>query len=148
MSLRLWSEKIPLRPIAEELGVTLDHLHIAGEPMAREGRLAERRAPRHYASVQKVQGANDADVAAWCRLVINKIESQELLVGFLRTGEIVGTLWIAVLGSQLSPMPNILADVVNAAVRLKLGILLENYTDLSENGVPKKSWLVEQAAGP
>ena len=145
MSLRLWSEQIPLKPIFDALDVTLDHLHVAGEPMARDGRLAERRARRHYASLENTQSGNEADVTSWCRRVIEKIESRKSLVGALQTGQIVGTLWIAVLGSSRPvQVANLPADVVEAAEKLNLGVLLENYTDMSDGGIPKKTWFVRQ----
>jgi hypothetical protein len=146
MTLRLQSGQIPMRPIVEALGVTPQHLHVAGEPMASEGRLAQRRASRHYASVlQRRVESDTAVVAAWCRLVIEKIEAQKSLANFLREGQISGTMWIAVFGPESSPVPAIPADIVDAAARLKLSVFLENYTDLSDGGIPKKLWLINQA---
>jgi hypothetical protein len=143
MSLRLWSEQVPLQSIINTLDVTPGHLHVAGEPMARDGRLAERHASRHYASLDNAYAASDADVCAWCRSVIIKIESHESLVGFLHTGNITATLWIAVFGTKSSPMPNLSKDIIERASQLNLSVLLENYTDLTEGGVPKKLWVVK-----
>jgi hypothetical protein len=140
MSLRLWSERIPLTPIIKELGVAVSYVHVAGQAMASEGRLAGRTALRHYASVAKTKGEDDADVSAWCRQIIAKVDLQKSLVDLLLEGEIEGVLWIAVLGPEPSPMPSLPADIVNTAAQLKLKILLENYTNLSGE-VPEKLWL-------
>lgn len=140
MSLRLWSERILLAPIIEGLGVTMSHVHVAGQAMASEGRLAGRTALRHYASIAETKGEDDADVSAWCRQIIAKVDSQKSLVDLLHEGEIEGVLWIAILGPVPSPMPSLPADIVSTAAQLKLRILLENYTNLGGE-VPEKLWL-------
>jgi hypothetical protein len=144
VSLRLWSEQISLYPLVEALDVAPKYLHIAGEPIASEGRLAQRRAPRHYASLLHKRVDSDIEVASWCKLVVEKIESQESLMGFMRSRQIAGTIWIAIFGPQLASVPIIPEDIINAASGLRLSLLIENYTDFDDGGVPRKSWLVSQ----
>ena len=129
MSLRLWSERIPLAPVVEQLNFAASQLHVTDRPMAKDGRLAERLARRHYASAANANDRNDADVSTWCRLIMSGIASQASIVDLLRTGQIDGVLWITVLGGESAPTPELTEDIVKSATQLKLDIFLRTIRD-------------------
>jgi len=143
MTLRLWSEWVLLKPLLDQADVTVELLHIVGEPMATEGRLAGRVADRHYASTVSFRGKDDNDVSAWLTRIIGLIESGQDLVVYLLSGQIEAVLWITVLADGVTPLPNIDPHILAACRRLGLKLLLESYNDFDEGGVPLKVWLTE-----
>ena len=42
MSLRLWSDSVPLGPLMDELSIVTRYLHVIDQPMAKKGPLAQR----------------------------------------------------------------------------------------------------------
>jgi hypothetical protein len=119
MSLRLWSDRIPMKPILQQLGVEVTHLHEADLPMATEGPLAGRLARRHYASIGTSETDSDSDVA-WCCLIVAKVASANMLVDHLASNEIEASLWIAIFEKGLAPYPEIPADIIKRAEQIGL----------------------------
>jgi hypothetical protein len=145
MSLRLWSDTLPLASPTERLRLPRSHLHIKGEHVALEGPLAKIIARRHYASVAVASGVNGTDVDAWLLSTSVAIESVPAIIEGLRKHEIEGVFWIAMFGSEPLPAPNIRSNIIERIAALGAKILIENYTDLSPlDGNPEKIWLPTQ----
>lgn len=139
LSLRLWSDDIPLKPIVASLGVAADHLHLKGERMGETGLLANRVAKRHYASLASARGNDAADVADWLRRMSDRLASHPPLLDLLRAEKAEALFWIAILRGPL-PTPSIDADLVTRVANLGARILLENYTEEADD-LPTKTWL-------
>jgi hypothetical protein len=142
MSLRLLSDRIPMKPILQQLGVEPTHLHEVGMPMATEGPLAGRLARRYYAGIGASRTDRDSDVAEWCSQIIAKVASAQTLIGHLADKEIEASLWIAIFETGLTPYPEIPADIVKRAEQLRLSIFFESYVGDSGN-LPEKFWLLD-----
>jgi hypothetical protein len=142
MSLRLWSNETQLAPLLASLDTVVSRLQEPGQPMGKKGPLAMRLAKRHYALLASVEGVDDADISAWCRQTINLVASHRFLVELLRTGQVEGTLWIALLGPHPAPFPNVDRAIVAVAAQHNLDVFLENYTNRgNDEELPEKLWL-------
>jgi hypothetical protein len=137
-SLRLWSDDVPLGPLVDGLGLPVSHLHVAGRPVAAEGRLSRHVAAVHYASVANTRGTNDPH--SWCIAVLEKVGAQSQLVSLLRQDRVEATLWIAVFGSEPVDPPDVTDDVLALARNLHVSVFIENYTRLG-SGNAEKTWL-------
>jgi hypothetical protein len=143
LSLRLWSDRIPLEPIVRRLGFSVQNLHVAGQPIPRHRGAAARVAHAHYASTANFAAHEDTEVLNWIRHTLEGLSKDPQFETLLRSGEIEATLWIAVLASRPMPSPNLPADVLSLAKALNLSILSENYTVPNP---PEKIWLSRSRA--
>ena len=141
MTLRLWSDSVPLEPIVALMGLKAEHLHRIGEPRQVRGRALRGTVDRHYASLARTRGTEE-DVTKWIQSTLNIIGLHQQLVKDLKGERIEGLLWITRLrGDDGSPMPTIEPALVDSACEEGLRIFLENYTDFGEEGAPKREWL-------
>lgn len=141
MTLRLWSDSVPLDLIASQTGLKAGRLHRKGEQTQVRGRVIEGIVDRHFASIARARGEEE-EVANWIKSTLDSIESHHDLVQHLTAGNIEGLLWIARLrGGDGSSMPPIDPALVDLASGKGLRIFLENYTDFDREGVPKREWL-------
>ena len=146
-SLRLQSAGVALAPLVGRLGLPVRHLHVLGQPMATLGPLKDRPARRHYAALAQARMRGSLELRAWTEDVTAKVRADPALVAALQSGDIEGTIWIAVLSAEPTPMPGVDPSSVEAARELGLGLFIENYTDLvEETGLPRQTWLVEAAS--
>jgi hypothetical protein len=140
MSLRLWSKDVPLHGMAEAFQLSLQHLHVKGGSIEREGRPSGRTAARHFASMAQAGGQNDDDIADWLRRTSAAVASNRELANLLHTGHVEALFWIAFFGPEPVPTPALDASLVKAVADLGARIFLENYTDLGPD-CPTKVWL-------
>lgn len=147
MSLRLWSDDVPLRGPLAEAGLDAAHLHVRGEPMAEAGALAGRAARRHYASAAGVEGRDGAEVEAWLAATMDGVAGAAALRAELRLGRVEGVLWVAILGRVPLDAPVIAPALAARAEDLGLRISLENYTRPDEEPFPGQVWIGAPALG-
>jgi hypothetical protein len=141
MTLRLWSDSIPLDFVTSQTGLKVGRIHRLGEPREVRGRVIKDIVDRHSVSLARASGTEE-DVLDWLRSTLRAVGSDQQLVKELRAGQIEGLLWISRLrGDDGSSMPSIEPDLVGLASEKALRIFLENYTDFGEEGAPKREWL-------
>lgn len=136
-SFRLWSDAIGLGAIAAAAGWSTDHLHLRGDIINSQGR----RATRHYAAIKAVALNVDEDVSAWLTAIADQIRRQDDLVAGLNSGQIEGVAWLAVFGVEIRPLPNVDELAIVQLTKQHVRVLMENYTDLDEDGRPRRTWL-------
>jgi hypothetical protein len=148
MSLRLWSEQVPLKPLLKKLNFEVRHEHELGQPIASTGRFAGRLADRHYTSLAHMEG-DDNDVGPWLEKILAAVASNPELSSFLNSGAVTATAWLALFGDDERSPPKISSELIAAASRSHVTLLIENYTRFDSEGIPEKNWLngPERAAG-
>lgn len=143
LSLRLWSDLTPLKPVVSKLVLPVDDLAVMGEEVKGwKGRNQTVR--RHYASLASSRVQTEQDAAAWLAATL-----EQLALAATRFGlDIEALFWIAQLGrapqASMVPDPALVARAVQVGAR----IFIENYTLPEGNGVsndadvesPVKTW--------
>ena len=143
MSLRVWSDDLPLRPIVGKIDSDESHFHVKGEPIAVSGYLAGKLAKRHYAALANATARQEDDVRIWLARTSAELAEQEELSRVLVNGQAEAVFWIAVFGDAPSPGPLLQEDVVTSLVNRGARILIENYTQDGPD-CPSKTWLQRQ----
>ena len=145
LSLRLWSDLVPLASIAERLRLPVEHQHTLGEVIPQHRGAARRVARKHYVSLSRREAHTDKEVAQWGRETLAQLKDYQALSELLLQGRVEATLWIAIFGRHPVETPAFSSDLVNLAEGLNVSILIENYT--REGGeVPEKVWLCKAHA--
>ena len=142
MTLRFWSDDVPLEAIVRALGLVVGGLQRRGEPIINPKARSRRIAPKHFASVAQARMSDEGDVAPWVGHTLRQIEGCPALVDRLRSGTAEALLWIAVLGHDPIPPPlGIEAHLAGFATRIGARILIEDYNREDPDGSPRKTWL-------
>ena len=142
LSLRLWSDRVPLAPIAERLGFRIEHLHVVGQIIPKHRGAKERVARAHYVSVAHLQACSDEEVLLWGGQILEALKRDNELVTMLHQSRVEATLWISVLGREPVEPPRPGGDLLRLAEGLNVGVLIENYTRVDAD-VPEKIWLTK-----
>lgn len=142
MSLRLWSDDVPMAPIVQDLGVDVTHLYERGQPIINPKARSRRIADRHYAAFAQTKTSNEADIPVWLDDTLRRLDAHPSLPGLMRSGRVEALLWIATLGGDPTPPP-VEVDPARVATATRLGarIFVEDYHRFDEGGVPVKRWL-------
>jgi hypothetical protein len=140
MSLRLWSDQVPLKPLLKKLNLEVRHEHEMGQPIASAGRFAGRLADRHYMSLAHREG-DDNDVGPWLENILAAIASNPALSDCLNSGVVTATAWFALFGDDERSPPRISSELIAAASRSHVKLFIENYTRFDSEGIPEKNWL-------
>ncbi len=144
MSLRLWSDDVPMKPIVQDLGVDVTHLYERGQTIINPKARSRRIANRHYASLAQTETSNEADIPAWLDDTLRRLDGHPSLPALMRSGRVEALLWIATLGGDRAlPPPPVQVDPARVAAATRLGarIFVEDYHRFDEGGVPQKRWL-------
>ena len=141
MTLRFWSDDIPMKPIVRGMDLIAEHMHERGEPIVAPSARSRRIAPRHHASVAHARTSDGGDVPPWVDYTLSRIEGRPALIDRLRSGAVEALLWIAVLGHDPIPPPLVIAaSLSGSATRVGAKIMVEDYNRYDADGVPMKTW--------
>lgn len=144
MSLRLWSDDVPMQPVVRDLGMNVTHLYERGQTIILPKGRSRPIADQHYASLAKIKTSNEADIATWLDDTLRRLDGHPSLPGLMRSGRVEALLWIATLGGDRAlPPPPVEVDPARVATATRLGarIFVEDYHRFDEGGVPGKRWL-------
>lgn len=139
LSLRLWSEVRPLKPIVSESGLAVDDLAVMGEEA--EGWKGRKRIVRcHYACLASSQVRTERDATAWLAATLDQLDRTATRFG----PDIEALFWIAQLRGEdvpsMIPDPALVARAAQAGTR----VFIENYTlsasDDPDAESPVKTW--------
>jgi len=130
ISLRLWSDITPFRPLAERLDLKISTVHVAGEPMADMGRLSKIIAPRHYLSAETCAPTSLAEIDSWCIRVLNIISNDCELSQALQVGTTYGVVWIALFPPHSDISMPLEGSIIKLAQKLKIRIICEYYNNI------------------
>ena len=73
--------------------------------------------------------------------MVDQIHDQNDLVAGLISSRIEGVIWLALFGEDAQPLPNVDESAVAKLAQLRVRVLIENYTDLDGEGLPRRTWL-------
>ena len=139
LNLRLWSNSIPLEPIASALDFPVKHLHVKGQKLGgSDKRSSDRISTRHYVSFASERVQTGREVETWLASTISRAEQTPSL----RQPGIEIVFWIALIAREpkaaLVPDPALVARVA----ALGAEILVENYSEeqVEGEGFPPKAW--------
>ena len=139
LTLRLWSDGTPLRPVVSKLGLSIEHFSVKGEEQ--EGYKGWKHIARcHYASMAQREVYAERDAAAWLAATLDQLDRTATRFG----PDIEALFWIAQLGD--APQPSMVPDpaLVARAVRAGARVFIENYTlptgDDPDAESPVKAW--------
>ena len=139
-SLRLWSDFVPLKPIAERLGLQSNLIHVKGEKKSQKEPLNKSVASRHYSIVYQDGLHSNSDLLYWYETCVSLIEDNEWFRDLLLKNDIEALVWIAVFGPSCTADPILPKTQIEAMNKRHVKIMIENYTRLI-NGNPSKQWL-------
>lgn len=128
LSLRLWSDTVPLRPVISVIGYPVQHIHVKGRPIEVPAGKPTRIAPHHYASIASAQVQTEHEVSDWLFRVAGRLSQLDSVA--LDGLEIV--FWIAIFGRVRAENPEIARYIVDLISSLGANIFVENYTALNE----------------
>ena len=74
ISLRLWSDDVPMQPIVQDLGMDATHLYERGQPIINPKVRSRPIADRHYASLAKTKTSNEADIPVWLADTLRRLD--------------------------------------------------------------------------
>lgn len=141
INLRLWSYCISIADILKVAKFEVDHCHRLGDMIVINGRSTGRVAPRHYAALQNLETNDVGRLSKWLSDTQKRIEASEEISLRLKSGEIEGIIWIALFGDEVQRLPSIDEFIIAKLAKDDVRILIENYTDLDEEGLPRRIWL-------
>lgn len=141
INLRLWSDHVPIAPLLKRSNFEAEHCHRRGEVIVINGRSTDRVAPRHYAALQNFETIDVGSLSNWLADTQKKLEINDEISLGLKSGQIEGVVWIALFGDEAQPLPKIDELVIAKLVHHHVRVLIENYTDLDEEGLPRRTWL-------
>ena len=147
MSLRFWSDTIPLKDLTERVSSSVQFSHVPGKLMSERGVLSKRTAARYYVSLTSERTNDNDGVSKWINQIIFKLKSEAEILELIKNGKIECVIWIAILACDRAPLINIKSDVLDFSSLIGFGILLEDYNNIDSNGEsPKKIWLSKCAS--
>ncbi len=127
LTLRLWSEHTPLKPIVSHLGFRIDDFVVMGQTTKRGNRIAH----RHFACIASAQVQTAKEAEAWLAATLGQMARTGARFG----PDIEALFWIAQFGrtrqESMVPSPILVARAVEHGAR----IFVENYTPQGADGV-------------
>ena len=139
-SLRLWSDFVPLKPIAERLGLQSNLIHVKGEKRSQKEPLNRSVASRHYLIVHQDELHSNPELLCWYGTCVSLIEDNEWFRDLLLKNDIEALVWIAVFGPSCTADPILPKTQIESMKKRHVKIMIENYTRLID-GNPSSQWL-------
>lgn len=141
LSLRLWSDQTSIATLLERSSLEAEHCHCFGETIVIGGRSTNRVARRSYVSLQNFETRDVEGLSNWLADTQKRLDSSDEISSGLKSGQIEGVIWIALFGGGMQPIPHIDAKIITNCLERRVRILVENYTDIDVEGLPRKTWL-------
>lgn len=137
ISARMWSPTVSLKPVARRLG-SVAHIYDKGDTLiSAKGTPLRLRAEENYLMTTQMTTADlhpvRDEVAGLVQLVNNDLDIARLITEH----SLDAVIWVAIFGDEGTADFDDL-DIDMSPFGARIGLVLENYTDLSDGGNPRK----------
>ena len=130
ISLRLWSDTIPLEDLGEQLGLRVDHLHMKGQPKLLASGLSKHPALTHFLGVESFETSDIRAIEEWFERVLSSMDAVPELKNRLLTQEVTGSIVMALFPNDQYQDLNISVKTIQRAEEMRVAIELEDYLNL------------------
>ena len=141
ISLRMWSDHVPIAALVKRSKLKLRHCHVLGQPIVIHGQVTSRIAPRHYVSVENLKTDEVSEILTWLDSTAHKINDIGDVLIHANSGKIDIIIWLAIFAEDMN-ISGLIEKYMQSQIRLlPLKFLIENYVKLDEEGIPRKKWI-------
>jgi hypothetical protein len=136
IDLRLWSDDLPLRERAHQLGLSPTILHDKGGPVVlANGRIRESKASRHFVGYKSVDLEAPADANRYIGEILKALSHAEM-AKLIASGVVDAEIGLAAFRGEINWEDELDPAIIDAARMANVDVVIEHYDKFTDEGAP------------